>query len=113
MSLALDDHLASPVSAPSRPGTLVVADGDSRPVFVDESGRRARWCQRLLGACTLVALGFMLTVTVLGVAFARSAGCDSWAGPDRLDRSTAVSTATVPSQLSSAHQLSSAPRCRS
>lgn len=106
MLFALDDDLASPVSTPPPSGPLVVADDYTRPVFVDESGRRARWCRRLLGACTLVALGFVLTVTVLGVALVRSAGCDSWAGPERLGQPTAVLTSTLP------HQLSSAPRSR-
>jgi hypothetical protein len=106
MSPAIHEVLASPVSTPSSPRALVVADSDTRPIFVDESGRRARWCRRLLGTCTLVALGFVLTVAVLGLAFTRSTGCDAWAGPDQLGRPTAVSTATAPVRLSSA------PGCR-
>jgi hypothetical protein len=94
---ALDD-LASPVLTTSRPRPLIAAGGDSRPVFVDESGRRARWCQRLLAVCAVVALAFVLTVALVGVVFARSAGSHSWAGPDRLGRPAAVSTASVPGQ---------------
>ena len=88
MSLALDVDLASPVvpsasSVPSR--RLVAAGADPRPVFVDESGRRARWFGRLLALCTLIAVAFMLTVAVLAVAFTRSAGADTWAaGPDQV-----------------------------
>jgi hypothetical protein len=79
----LDDDLA-----PS-----VVAHGEGRPVFVDESGLRARWCRRLLGACAVVALAFVLTVAVLGVAFTRSPACDAWAGPDRAGHPAAAGPA--------------------
>jgi hypothetical protein len=83
MSPAVENDVASGAAA-------------TRPVFVDESGRRARWCRRLLAAGTLVALVFLVTVAVLGVAFSRSAESDSWAAPDRLTQPTVTAAPAAP-----------------
>jgi hypothetical protein len=83
MSLTLGADLTSRILLPARPARGLQSGTDSAPVFVDAAGQRARWCRRLLASCALVALMFLVTVTIQGVALARAAGCHTGNAPAR------------------------------
>jgi hypothetical protein len=102
MSLVLNVDPVPSILARPRPARVPRSAGDFQPVFVDTSGRRARWCQRFLAVGTLVALSFVLTIMALAIAFTRST-------PGPSGRATAAADPPMSMVRTSAPQWSASP----
>lgn len=81
MTLALNADLQSTSIVGVRAARAVAPNRHPQAVFVDPSGRRARWCRRLLAATAAVALSIVVILAALTVAFVRSAAPEAAGRP--------------------------------